>query len=332
MFKFSKSIHWLAAACITCSSLGWLASAHAQTAANFPNKPVKVLVGFTAGGGLDVLARIVAQRMTEQTGQSFVVENRAGAGSNVAGELVARSPADGYTLMHTHAGLMSINPALYKNMSFSPMKELTPLSHLVDLPFVVTVRADLPIKTLADLRNYARANPGKLNMGSGGNGGSPHLALELFKSQNNVFITHIPYRGSADAMRDMLGGSIDVMIDAIALSAPHIKSGKVRALAVTTDKRSPALPDVPTSTEAGFPQYKLAGWHGWVAPAATPPDIVAKLSNELQKALKDPATVKRIEDAGYFVVGTNAQDFASLLTREAPRFAELVRVSGAKLD
>ena len=305
--------------------------AHAQST-TYPNKPVKVLVGFTAGGGLDVLARIVAQRMSEQTGQSFIVENRAGAGSNVAGEIVARSPADGYTLMHTHSGLMSINPALYKNMSFSPAKDLVPLSYLVDLPFVVTVRSDLPIKTLAELRDYARANPGKLNMGSGGNGGAPHLALELFKSQNKIFITHIPYRGSADAVRDMLGGSIDVMFDAISLSSPHIKSGKVRALAVTGGKRSIALPDVPTSLEAGFPDYKLTSWHGWVAPAGTPKAVVDRLESELQKALKDPATAQKIEVAGYQLVGGSAQDFAALIAKEGPRFAKIVKDSGAKID
>ncbi len=308
-----------------------ISTAHAQTS-TYPNKPVRVLVGFTAGGGLDVLARIVAQRMTEQTGQSFVVENRAGAGSNVAGEIVARSPADGYTLMHTHSGLMAINPALYPNMSFSPTKDLVPLSYLVDLPFVVTVRADLPIKTLTDLRNYARANPGKLNMGSGGNGGAPHLALELFKSQNKIFITHIPYRGSSDALKDLLGGSIDVMIDAISLSGPQIKAGKVRALAVTGSQRASALPDVPTSAEAGFPEYNLTSWHGWVAPAGTPKAVVDKLSSELQKAMKDPATAKRIDAAGYTIVGGNEQDFAALISKEGPRFAKIVKDSGAKID
>ena len=202
----------------------------------------------------------------------------------------------------------------------------------MDLPFVVTVRADLPIKTLAELRDYARANPGKLNMGSGGNGGAPHLALELFKSQNRIFITHIPYRGSADALKDMLGGSIDVMFDAISLSGPQIKAGKVRALAVTGGQRSTALPDVPTSAEAGFPDYKLTSWHGWVAPAGTPKAVVDKLESELQKVIKDPATAKKIEAAGYQLVGGSAQDFAKLIAQEGPRFAKIVKDSGAKID
>ena len=326
-----KYTHFLPSMALTALFLMGVSTAFAQTTP-YPSKPVKVLVGFTAGGGLDVLARLVAQRMSVQTGQSFVVENRPGAGSNVAGEIVARSPKDGYTLMHTHSGLMSINPALYKNMSFSPAKELAPLAYLVDLPFVVTVRADLPIKTLAELRDYARANPGKLNMGSGGNGGAPHLALELFKSQNKLFIVHIPYRGSADALKDMLGGSIDVMFDAISLSAPQIKAGKIRALAVTGTQRSPALPDVPTSAEAGFKEYNITSWHGWVAPAGTPKNVIDKLEGELQKALQDPATAKKIEAAGYHIVGGNANDFAALIAKESPRFAKIVKDSGATID
>ncbi|TAG06193.1 MAG: tripartite tricarboxylate transporter substrate binding protein [Burkholderiales bacterium] len=309
-----------------------LGAAHAQTAATYPNKPVKVVVGFPAGGGLDVLARIVAQRMSEQTGQQFVVENRPGAGSNIAGDMVAKSAADGYTLLHTNAALMSINPAMYTKMPFSPMKELAPLSQLVRLPLVVTVRNELPIKNLAELRDYARANPGKLNMGSGGNGGSPHLALELFKSQNKLNIVHVPYKGSADALKDMLGGSVDLMIDAISVSAAQVKAGKLRAIAMVSDVRSPAMPDVSTSIEQGFPEYQLMGWQGWVVPTGTPKDIVAKLSSELQKAVRDPATNKRIEEAGYFVVGGSAEEFDALLKRDAVRYAELVRISGAKID
>jgi tripartite-type tricarboxylate transporter receptor subunit TctC len=328
---FSRVMRLITAAAITYTS--FTLSVFAQTVpAPHPSKPVKVVVGFSPGGGLDVLARIVAQRMSEQTGQQFIVENKPGAGSNIAGEMVARSAPDGYTLLHTNAALMSINPALYTKMSFSPMKELVPLSQLVRLPLVVTVRADLPINSLAELRDYARANPGKLNMGSGGNGGSPHLALELFKSQNKVNITHVPYKGSSDALKDMLGGSIDVMIDAISVSAPQIKAGKVRALAIAGDQRSPALPDVPTSAEVGFPEYTMMGWQGWVAPAGTAPEVIAKLSDELQKALRDPATRKKIEDAGYFTVGGTANEFAALLAKDAPRYAELVKMSGAKLD
>jgi tripartite-type tricarboxylate transporter receptor subunit TctC len=319
---------------ITLASLALVSATatYAQTAATYPNKPVKVIVGFPAGGGLDVLARIVAQRMGEQTGQQFVVENKPGAGSNIAGETVAKSAPDGYTLLHTNAALMSINPAMYAKMSFSPMKELVPLSQLVRLPLVVTVRNELPIRNLTELRDYARANPGKLNMGSGGNGGSPHLALELFKSQNKLNIVHVPYKGSADALKDMLGGSVDLMIDAISVSAAQVKAGKLRAIAMVSDVRSPAMPDVSTSIEQGFPEYQLMGWQGWVVPAGTPKDIVAKLSSELQRAVRDPATNKRIEEAGYFVVGSSAEEFDALLKRDAVRYAELVRISGAKID
>ena len=216
-------------------AIALVAMASLASAQTYPGKPVKLVVGFSAGGGLDVLARIVGQRVSEQWAQPIIVENKPGAGSNIAGDAVAKSAPDGYTLLHTNIALMSINPALYSKMSFSPMKDLVPVIQLVNLPLAVMVRADSPFNSLKDLIDHARANPGKLNFGSGGNGGVPHLALELLNSSYGLKITHVPYKGSADAMKDLLGGPIDLMIDAISVGLSQIKASRLKALAVTTD-------------------------------------------------------------------------------------------------
>ena len=252
-----------------------LATAAAQ---GYPAKPVKLLVGFPAGGGLDVLARIVGQRVSEQWGQPIIIENKPGAGSNIAGDSAAKSTPDGYTLLHTNIALMSINPALYSKMSFAPMRDLVPVIQLVNLPLAVMVRADSPFNSMKDLVEYARANPGKLNFGSGGNGGVPHLALELLNSSYGLKITHIPYKGSADAVKDLLGGPIDLMCDAISVGLSQIKAAKLKALAVTSDSRHPALPDTPTTSEVGYPKFQVTGWQGWVAPAGTPRALLERVN------------------------------------------------------
>lgn len=301
-------------------------------AQNYPARPVKLLVGFPAGGGLDVLARIVGQRVGEQWGQPVIVDNRPGAGSNIAGEAAARSAADGYTLLHTNIALMSINPAMYSKMTFSPMRELTPVIQLVNLPLAVMVRADSPFNSLKDLVEYARANPGKLNFGSGGNGGVPHLALELLNSSYGLRITHVPYKGSADAVKDLLGGPIDVMCDAISVGLAQIKAGKLKALAVTTDQRHPALPDTPTTSEAGYPKFQVTGWQGWVAPAGTPRAVVERINAEANRAIADPATRAKLFEQGYLPAGGSVDAFAKQLASDQIKWAELVKLSGARLD
>ena len=305
----------------TCLALFFAVSANAQP---YPNKPVKLLVGFPAGGGLDVLARIIGQRVSEQWGQPIIVDNRPGAGSNIAGDLAAKSAPDGYTLLHTNIALMSINPALYGKMSFAPMKDLTPVIQLVNLPLAVMVRADSP--------HFARTNPGKLNFGSGGNGGVPHLALELLNSSYDLKIVHVPYKGSADAVKDLLGGPIDVMCDAISVGLSQIKAGKLKALAVTTEARHPALPDTPTTTEAGFAKFQVTGWQGWVAPASTPRAVLDRVNAEANKAMNDPATRARLFEQGYLPAGGSVDAFAKQLAADQIKWAELVKLSGAKLD
>ena len=304
----------------------------ASAAQSYPSKPVKLLVGFPAGGGLDVLARIVGQRVSEQWGQPIIVENKPGAGSNIAGDAAAKSTADGYTLLHTNIALMSINPALYSKMSFSPMKDLVPVIQLVNLPLAVMVRADSPFNSMKDLVEYARANPGKLNFGSGGNGGVPHLALELLNSSYALKITHVPYKGSADAVKDLLGGPIDLMCDAISVGLSQIKAGKLKALAVTTEIRHPALPDTPTTTEAGYPKFQVTGWQGWVAPAGTPRTVVDRINAEANKAMQQPTTRAKLIEQGYLPAGGSVEAFAKQLATDQIKWAELVKISGAKLD
>lgn len=301
-------------------------------AQSYPARPVKLLVGFPAGGGLDVLARIVGQRVGEQWGQPVIVDNRPGAGSNIAGEAAARSAPDGYTLLHTNIALMSINPAMYSKMTFSPMRELSPVIQLVNLPLAVMVRADSPFNSLRDLVEYARANPGKLNFGSGGNGGVPHLALELLNSSYGLRITHVPYKGSADAVKDLLGGPIDVMCDAISVGLAQVKAGKLKALAVTTEARHPALPDAPTTSEAGYPKFQVTGWQGWVAPAGTPRAVIERINVEANRAIADPATRAKLFEQGYLPAGGSVDAFAKQLASDQIKWAELVKLSGARLD
>ena len=322
---FTRCATFLAA--LVAITTGTLASAQ-----NYPNKPVKLLVGFPAGGGLDVLARIVGQRVSEQWGQPIIIENKPGAGSNIAGDAAAKSALDGYTLLHTNIALMSINPALYAKMNFAPMKDLVPVIQLVNLPLAVMARADSPFNSMKDLVDYARANPGKLNFGSGGNGGVPHLALELLNSSYNLKITHVPYKGSADAVKDLLGGPIDLMIDAISVGLSQIKAGKLKALSVTTETRHPALPDTPTTSEAGYPKFQVTGWQGWVAPAGTPRAVLERVNAEANKAMQEPATRAKLFEQGYLPAGGSIDAFAKQLATDQIKWAELVKISGAKLD
>ena len=317
---------------LTTSFILFFAVATAVSAQPYPNRPVKLLVGFPAGGGLDVLARIVGLRISEQWGQPIIVDNRPGAGSNIAGDLAAKSTPDGFTLLHTNIALMSINPALYSKMSFAPLKDLTPVIQLVNLPLAVMVRADSPFQTLKDLVEFARANPGKLNFGSGGNGGVPHLALELLNSSYDLKIVHVPYKGSADAVKDLLGGPIDVMCDAISVGLSQIKAGKLKALAVTTETRHPALPDTPTTTEAGYSKFLVTGWQGWVAPAGTPRAILERVNLEANKALTDPATRAKLFEQGYLPAGGSIDAFAKQLLADQSKWSALVKLSGAKID
>ena len=309
----------------------------AQTA--WPTRPVKIVVPFAAGGTTDILARAMAPELAKAFGQSFIVENRAGAGGNIGAEAVAKSAPDGYTLLMGTVGTHGINRALYARLPYDPIKDFAPVTLVAGVPNVMEMNADrarqLGIQNVRDFIQYAKAHPGRLNMASSGNGTSIHLAGEMFKHMAGVFMTHVPYRGSGPAVMDLLGGNMDVMFDNLPSSIQHIKAGKLKALAVTSARRSAALPDVPTLAEAGGPAlkgYEASSWFGLLAPAGTPPDIVARLQQESAKALASPAVRDKLEAQGAVPGGITAAEFARMIDDEHAKWAKVVKASGAKID
>ncbi|QYY26074.1 tripartite tricarboxylate transporter substrate binding protein [Diaphorobacter sp. MNS-0] len=318
--------------------LGATGAAYAQ-ASPWPAKPVRIVVPFAAGGTTDILARAIAPELGKAFGQQFIVDNRGGAGGNIGAELVARSAPDGYTLLMGTVGTHGINRALYKQLPYDPIKDFAPVTLVASVPNVMVMNTEkarsLGINTVQDFIRYAQANPGKLNMASSGNGTSIHLAGELFKSMTGTYMLHMPYRGSAPALLDMVGGNMDVMFDNLPSSMAHIKGGKLKALAVTSAKRSTALPDVPTVEEAGGPALKgfeASSWFGLLAPAGTPADIVQRVQQEVAKALATPAVKERLLSQGAIPGGNTSAEFASLIDREHRKWAQVVKASGAKVD
>ncbi|MEK9951502.1 MAG: tripartite tricarboxylate transporter substrate binding protein [Curvibacter sp.] len=315
--------------------LAGASSAWAQGA--WPSKPVKIVVPFAPGGTTDILARAIAPELTRALGQSFIVENRAGAGGNLGAEVVAKSPNDGYTLLMGTVGTHGINKALYAKLPYEPQKDFAPITLVAGVPNVMVMNADkarsLNINTVPDFIQYAKANPGRLNMASSGNGTSIHLAGELFKSMTGTFMTHIPYRGSGPALLDMVAGNMDVMFDNLPSSMPHIKSGKLKAFAVTSAQRSNALPEVPTVEEAGkLKGFEASSWFGLLAPAGTPADIVNRIQQETAKALATPAVQERLLAQGAIPGGMSPQEFTRFIDAEHVKWAAVVKASGAKVD
>ena len=313
------------------------ASAAAQSP--WPTKPVKIVVPFAPGGTTDILARAMAPELAKAFGQPFVVENRAGAGGNIGADLVAKSPADGYTLLMGTVGTHSINKALYSKMPFDSQKDFAPITLVAGVPNVMVMNADkaasLDIHNVADFVRYAKAHPGKLSMASSGNGTSIHLAGELFKSMTGTFMPHIPYRGSGPAMLDLVGGNVDVMFDNLPSALPQIKGGKLKAFAVTSAQRSAALPDTPTVEQAGGPTLKgfdASSWFGLLAPAGTPPDIVNRIQQEVAKSLNTPAIKEKLQAQGAIPGGNTPQQFSAFINAEHKKWAQVVKASGAKVD
>ena len=309
----------------------------AQTA--WPTKPVKIVVPFAPGGTTDILARVVANELTKAFGQPFIVDNRAGAGGNIGSDIVAKAAPDGYTLLMGTVGTHGINKALYNKLSFDPVKDCTPITLVAGVPKVMVVNADkaraLGITSVADFITYAKANPGKLNMASSGNGTSIHMAGELFKAMTGTYMLHFPYRGSGPALMDMVGGSMDVMFDNLPSAMQQIKAGKLKALAVTSAQPSAALPGIPTVEQAGGPALKgfeASSWFGLLAPAGTPPDIVNAIQREVAKALNVPAVKDSLLAQGAIPSGNTPQEFAKLIDSELKKWAPVVKVSGAKVD
>ncbi|HET9734130.1 MAG TPA: tripartite tricarboxylate transporter substrate binding protein [Burkholderiales bacterium] len=308
-----------------------LATATAALAQAYPTRPVRLVVGFTPGGGVDINARMLAPRLSEYLGQQVVVENRPGAGTNIANELVAKSAPDGHTLL-VNTPAIAINMSLYRNLPFDTLRDFAPISVISESPNVLVVNAKLPVQNVKDLIAMARSSPGKLNYSSAGVGTTQHLAAELFKLRTGTFIVHIPYKGTAPSLAGLIGGEVEMSFANIPSIQAHLKSGRLRALAVTAGKRDPQIPDVPTMKEAGLEGVEVVVWYGVFAPAGTPKEIVQKLATGIQRATRDPETSRRLLEQGAVPVGNTPEEFAKLVREEVARWAEVVKVSGARAD
>ncbi|HEX4779119.1 MAG TPA: tripartite tricarboxylate transporter substrate binding protein [Usitatibacter sp.] len=298
----------------------------------YPSKPIHFVVPYPAGGPLDVIARLVGQRVSESVKQPIIVDNKPGAGGNIGAEAVAKSPPDGYTLLMGAVATHAINPTLYASIPYDAQKDFIPVTQIASTPNVLVVNPSLPVHDVHEFIAYAKAHPGKLNFGSGSTGSAGHLAGELFKSLAGVDMTHVPYKGAAPAMNDLIGGQIQLMFDNLASSLSQIRAGKVRALAVTTAKRTQLAPELPTIAESGLPGFDINTWFGLFVPAATPAPVVQRLHDEFVKALEAPEVRARMLALGAEPVGNTPEQFAQYIRSEAAKYAKLVKASGAKVD
>jgi len=304
----------------------------AAAAQGYPNKPIRLICPFPPGGAVDIASRAVAAELSKNLGQTVAVENRPGAGGNIGGAEAARSAPDGYTLFMSTSGIQAINPTLYRKMPFDPNRELMPVSALVSLSNVLVLHPSVPAASLAEVLALVRARPGQINYASSGNGTSIHMSAELFKSMTGTNIVHVPYKGSAPAVTDLLGGQVQMMFDNIPSALPHIKAGKLRPIATTGARRDPALPDLPTIAEAGVPGYEAGVWFGLTVPAGTPKEIVARLTAESIKSTRSPDFVKRMSELGYVILGTSAEQMAEMTQADLKRWPPVVKASGAAAD
>ena len=307
------------------------ATSVAQTASAFPNQPIRMVVPYPPGGPTDITARVVAAEMSKTIGQNIVIDNRPGASGMIGSEMVTKSTPDGYTVL-ANASIHVINPSVYPDMRFDAIKDFTPITQLAQVPLVLVVPANSPIKSVKDLVEYAKANPGKVNFGSAGSASAQHLAGESFKIAAGIQMQHIPYKGSAPALTDLAGGQLQLMFDSMPSATPMINSGKLRAIAVTTTTRAKARPDLPTIAESGFPGFDISTWYAYWAPKGTPADVVEKLAASAAQALKNPEVIAKYEAMGAEPVGSTPAQFAAYVESEAKKWSEIVKKSGAKLD
>jgi tripartite-type tricarboxylate transporter receptor subunit TctC len=314
----------------TLLALGTLA-ASAANAQNYPTKPVRIVVGFTPGGGVDINARMLAPELSKIYGQQFVVDNRPGAGTNIANELVAKSPPDGYTLLINTAAI-AINMSLYRKVNYDAIKDFAPISIFSQSPNILTVHPSLPVKNVKDLVALAKSKPGAMNYSSAGSGTTQHLTAELFKLKTGTNIVHIPYKGSAPSLTALLGGEVEMTFANIPAISAHVKSKRLRALANAGPKRSDQMPDVPTLKESGINGVEVVVWYGVFAPAGTPREIVNSLAGSMAKIAHNPDVRRRLHDQGAEPVANSPDEFARQLRDEVTRWAEVVKVSGAKAD
>jgi tripartite-type tricarboxylate transporter receptor subunit TctC len=296
----------------------------------FPTRPVRIVVPFAAAGATDIIARLIGQWLSERLGQQFVIENRPGAGSNIGTEMVVNAPPDGYTLLQVGAS-SAINATLYEKLSFNFLRDIAPVSGIISIPFIMAVNPSFPAKTVSEFIAYARANPGKVNMASGGNGTAGHLSGELFKMMAGINMVHVPYRGEGPALTDMLGGQVQAMFGTMPASIEYVRAGKLRPLAVTSARRSELLPDLPTVGDF-VPGYETSAWQGIGAPKNTPAEIINKFNKEINAGLADPKIKTRVADMGGTVLAGSPADFDKLIADETEKWGQVVKFSGAKPD
>lgn len=302
--------------------------AAAQT---YPNKPIRVIVSAPAGGVLDVTARLIAPGLSGLLGQQLVIDNRGGAGGLIGAELAAKAIPDGYTLLISTPGALTILPHM-RSVPYDTLRDFAPVGLISSGPFLLLSHPTLPVKTLQDLLALARAQPGKLNYASSGNGVPNHLAMELLKSMTGISITHVPYKGQAQAVTDLLAGQMNLMFNSIATMLPHVRSGRLRVLGIASSKRSPQFPDTPTIAEAGVPGFEADIWFGMLAPANTPRRIISRLNDVLVKVVRAPETRAQFEALGADPVGSSPEEFAAFIRKETEKYAKVVKLSGAKVD
>ncbi len=328
---FLRTARRLAAGAATLALVaGWGFAPSAQ-AADFPDHAITLIVPFPAGGTPDILGRVLSEAIGKNLGQTLIVENRAGASGNIGAQAVARSKADGYTLLMCAFGC-SVAPLIYSPAPYDLEKQFAPVAMLGTVPSVLVINPNVPAKSLQELLAYARANPNKLNSASSGIGTSAHLATELLRSETGVQVTHVPYKGAGQVAADLLGGQVDMYFDNLPASLPNIKSGKLRALAVAGDKRSPSIPDVPTFAEAGVPNFVITPWFGVMAPAATPPAVLDRLNQAFNEALKSPAVAERMEQLGIVTAAGTRETLATFITGETVKWKAIIAKNGIKAE
>ncbi|MEO8537485.1 MAG: tripartite tricarboxylate transporter substrate binding protein [Betaproteobacteria bacterium] len=316
-----------------CAAVAGLASAVAPAVAQtFPAHPAKLVVPFPAGGPLDATGRTIAQKLSEAWGQNVVVENKPGAGGNIGADLVAKSPPDGYTVVMGALSTHAVNPSLYAKMPYDAQKDFAPITLVAVTPNVLVVIPSLPVNSVKELIAYAKANPGKLSFGSGSTGSAGHLAGELLKVDAGIDMVHVPYKGAAPAMQALLAGDTQLMFDNLANAMAQVKAGKLKALAVTTARRSPLVPELPTMAEAGVPGFDISTWFGLMAPAGTPPDVIAKWNADVTRILKSPDMRERLLAQGAEAAPDSPAEFATFIAAELARYARVIEASGAKID
>lgn len=325
-----RRIFGLASLALLVAALGSVAHSPAR-ADTWPTKPVRLIVNFPAGGAADQIARAISQPLSVALGQPVVIDNRGGAGGNLGGDIAAKAPADGYTLLLSSGGMVSVNPHIYAKMPFDPVKDLVPVAAAARVLVFLETRADLPAKNIQEFMAYLKANPGKLSYGSPGNGSSPHLAGELFKDMAKLYAIHVPYRGAAPALQDLLGGQIDYMFDP-GIGLNQVRAGKLKLLAVGSLKRSPLFPDVPTLDEVGLKGFDADTLFGVYAPAGTSPEIVGRVNREINKILVSPAFKERISAMGGVPAPMSPADFGARAAEDGVRFGALIRARGIRGD